>query len=162
MIEDDYEQVLKVIIDCLKRKRTIFIAGNGGSSSQASHFSAELIGKGFSCVALNDSSVITALANDLGYEYVFSSYLTALGQEGDVFIGVSTSGKSQNILNAITTASNLRIKSVFLVSKRDYLCENVADLYLCTFSDNTQISQEGHLSILHKLYLDLLAYLGVK
>lgn len=158
MIEDDYEQVLKVIIDCLKRKRTIFIAGNGGSSSQASHFSAELIGKGLRCIAFNDPVVITALSNDLGYDHVFSSYLIALGQEGDVFIGVSTSGRSQNIFNAITTARNFKIKSILLVGRKDSPCGNVADLSLFSFSDNTQISQEDHLSILHRLYLDVQSY----
>ena len=95
------------IIDCIQRGNKVLLAGNGGSSAQASHLSEELIAHAIPAIALNDPQVITALANDFSYEEVFSRYLKALGNAGDLFISFTTSGKSKNLINATKTAKEL-------------------------------------------------------
>src|SRR3989338_3926572 len=104
------EKAAKMVEAALKKGNKVILAGNGGRSSQASHIAAEFTGKyklerkslpGISLSA--DMSAITSIANDYGYEHVFSRQLEGLGNKGDVFIGLSTSGNSENIINALST-----------------------------------------------------------
>ena len=110
------EQIGKLCLNALKNNKKILIAGNGGSAADAQHFSAELTGRfkkeriSLPAIALTtDTSALTAIGNDYGYEYVFSRQLEGLGNEGDVFIGISTSGNSQNIINAINKAKEIKL-----------------------------------------------------
>jgi len=105
------ETACEMITSTLKNGNKVLVAGNGGSAADAQHIAAELSGrfvkerKALPGIALTtDTSAITAIANDYGYEYVFSRQLEALAQPGDLFIGISTSGNSQVILNAFTSA----------------------------------------------------------
>lgn len=105
------QEIARTIIEAFKRGNKLLICGNGGSSTMASHFAGEFLGhfekerKPLPAIALNDPAALTAIANDYGYKYVFSRQIEALGKEGDVLIGLSTSGRSKNILNAIITAN---------------------------------------------------------
>lgn len=104
--------ISKKIINCFERKSKVLLGGNGGSSAQASHFSEELISHGLPAIALNDPQVITALINDFSPDEVFSRYVKALGTRGDIFIAFTTSGKSQNLIEAKFTAEELGMEAI--------------------------------------------------
>ncbi len=140
--------------ECLKRKGKILICGNGGSASDALHIAAELVGRfkmerhGLPCIALNANvSSITAIGNDYGYENVFSRQLEAFASPGDMFIGISTSGNSKNVINAFYQAKHLGLKTVGLCGndggamKQQGLC----DILLAVPSDETSRIQEMHI-----------------
>lgn len=141
----------------------VYIAGNGGSASDAQHFAAELVGRykanrrALPCQALNtDTSTITAIANDFGYEHVFSRQLEAFGKPGDAFIAISTSGKSGNILKAISTAEKLGM-DVILLSGRN--CPETSlkgiSYFLESPSETTAEIQEWHIWALHQIAASL-------
>lgn len=92
--------ITKQILDCFNRGGKVIIFGNGGSMAEASHFTTELIGIGKPAIALSDPATLTALANDNTYKDVFLLWIHAIGQEGDLVIGISSSGKSENINQA--------------------------------------------------------------
>ena len=101
----DVVKLGNVLVDCLKKGNKILIAGNGGSAADSQHFAAELVGrfmaerKGLPAIALTtDSSILTSLGNDYSYDDIFRRQVEALGKSGDVFIGISTSGNSKNII----------------------------------------------------------------
>lgn len=105
------ETLAQLCIDAIMKGNKIFCCGNGGSAAQSQHFVAELVGKykhdrrALPAISLTtDTSILTSVANDFGYENVFKRQLEALGKEGDVLIGISTSGKSQNVLKALDWA----------------------------------------------------------
>lgn len=131
------------IIDCIERGNKLLLAGNGGSSSQASHLSEELITHGIPAIALNDPAVITAIANDLSYEEVFSRYLKALGNAGDLFIVFTTSGKSKNLIKAEKTAKELDIEVLEWPHKN---------------GKTTEEKQNHQLIEIHKVYLEVKKY----
>ncbi len=108
MINEMYRKFL----DCFQRNGRIFVAGNGGSSCESSHLSEEFISLGYPVIALNDPSVITALINDFPPEEVFARYLTAVAKPSDIFVNISTSGKSKNLLAAIYYAMNNDIEVI--------------------------------------------------
>jgi len=107
-----FPQLAQICIAALRASKKILICGNGGSSAMASHFAAELVVRyrknraPLACIALNDPAILTACANDFGYDWVFSRQVLAYGQGHDVLIALSTSGKSRNVLNAIEAAHN--------------------------------------------------------
>ena len=112
-------KVSKLLIDSINSNHCIFLAGNGGSAAHAQHFSAELVSRfnfdrnPLPAVALTtDSSILTAIANDYGYEKVFERQLGGLARSGDVFIGFTTSGKSRNIINAFKKTNEMNILSI--------------------------------------------------
>ena len=111
------EKVSNKIINCLQKNKKIVLFGNGGSAADAQHIAAELIGrykterKGLPAIALTtDSSAITSIANDYGYLNVFERQVEALANKGDIIIGISTGGTSQNVINALKTANNIGCK----------------------------------------------------
>ena len=106
------QQIINKIKTCFKRGGTVFIAGNGGSSAHASHLSEELISLCYPAIALNDPQVLTALTNDFSSEEAFAIYLEAVAKEGDLFIAISTSYKSENILEAIDRAKEIDIEYI--------------------------------------------------
>lgn len=112
-------KIAQQLIKCFNRGNKVLICGCGGSSALASHFMAELVGhylhpikKPLNAIALNDPSVLTALANDRGAEYMFSRQVEAIGRKGDILISISTSGRSKSILNAIKQAKKQRIINI--------------------------------------------------
>ena len=138
-------------------KKTI-LAGNGGSAADAQHIAAELVGRyGFdrpslpSLALTTDSSNITAIGNDYGYDKVFSRQLEGMGQEGDLFIGISTSGNSQNIINAFSSAKEKGIITVALTGRDGGKMAQMADFAIVVPSNDTPRIQESHILIGHIL-----------
>ena len=146
------------IITSLKSGQKILVAGNGGSAADAQHFAAELAGKfvyerkGLPAIALTaNSSIVTAIGNDFGYEHIFSRQVEGFGRQGDVFIGISTSGNSQNLIQAMQSAKNIGITTVGLIGKDGGSMKHHCDLKLIVPSANTQHIQEAHIMIIHEL-----------
>jgi len=146
----------KICINCLKNDGKILIFGNGGSAADAQHIAAELVGrykvdrKGLPAIALTtDTSAITAIANDFGYKHVFNRQVEALANNGDVLIGISTSGKSSNIINALKLASTLQCKTIGLSGKDGGEMNKICDVNLVAPSEDTPRIQEMHIIIGH-------------
>jgi phosphoheptose isomerase len=95
------KELIKQIEKCFKRGGKIIVFGNGGSMAEASHFAAEFVGIGLPAISLSDPSMISALANDYGYEVVFERWVRAIAKPEDLLIGISSSGKSKNVNNAL-------------------------------------------------------------
>ena len=134
----------------------ILICGNGGSSALAQHFASELIGRykqieaPKSAVSLtSDTSVITSLGNDFGFEYIFSRQISALGKKGDVVIVISTSGKSRNVIEAVTTAKFMGLDVIALSSKKADSLNQLVDFAIGIPSEDIAIIQQAHLAIIH-------------
>jgi D-sedoheptulose 7-phosphate isomerase len=132
------------------------IAGNGGSAADAQHFAGEIVGrfkkerKGYPAIALTtDASIITSWANDYDFNTIFSRQIEALGKEGDVFLGISTSGNSKNIIEAVKKAKEMGIFCICLLGKDGGELKNLTDLSIIIPSDNTPRIQECHIMIIH-------------
>ncbi len=150
------EDVAKKCVALYKTDKKTILAGNGGSAADAQHIAAELVGRyGFdrpsipSLALTTDTSNLTAIGNDYGYDQVFSRQLEGMGQSGDIFIGISTSGNSQNIINAFEVAKKKNILSVALVGKDGGEMAKMADIALVVPSDSTPRIQESHILIGH-------------
>ena len=150
------EQAVNMIINALKNNKKIFLAGNGGSASQSSHIAAEFVGrynierKGLPAIALTaDLSAITAIGNDYGFDAIFERQLEALGNDDDVFIALSTSGNSPNIIKAVEKAKKMNIKVIGLLGKDGGKLKNTSNVEIIVPSENTPRIQEAHLMILH-------------
>lgn len=150
--------VAQACVEVYKNGKKILIAGNGGSAADAQHFAAELVGRyGFdrpslpSIALTTDSSNLTAIGNDYGYEYVFSRQLEGLAQEGDLFIGISTSGNSQNVINAFTSAKERGVTTVALAGRDGGKMAAMADYAIIVPSNATPRIQESHLLIEHMI-----------
>ena len=150
------EEAAKLIIKAFKNKNKVFLAGNGGSASQASHIAAEFTGryklerKGMPAISLSsDLSAITAIGNDYGFDAIFERQLEALGNENDVLILLSTSGNSQNIIKAAEKAKHMKIKVITLLGKNGGKMKNKSDIEIIVPSDNTPRIQECHIMIMH-------------
>jgi D-sedoheptulose 7-phosphate isomerase len=146
----------ELIVSSLEKGNKILIAGNGGSSAQSSHFMAEILGRyekniiPYPAVSLNsDISTITALSNDFGYENIFSYQIEGLGKAGDVFIALSTSGKSKNIIKAVEKAKEKKLYIISLVGEKPTVLEGLSDVIIKVPSSKTARVQEVHLYILH-------------
>ncbi|NPA59957.1 MAG: D-sedoheptulose 7-phosphate isomerase [Epsilonproteobacteria bacterium] len=155
---DKIVEVSKLCVELYKGSNKTILAGNGGSAADAQHIAAELVGRyGFdrpsipSLALTTDTSNLTAIGNDYGYDKVFSRQLEGMGQEGDVFIGISTSGNSLNIINAFKSAKEKGIKTVALVGKDGGEMAKMADYALIVPSDSTPRIQESHILIGHIL-----------
>ena len=154
-------EIVKVATACValyKNGKKTLLAGNGGSAADAQHFAAELVGRyGFdrpslpSLALTTDTSNLTAIGNDYGYDKVFSRQLEGMGNEGDLFIGISTSGNSENIINAFEAAKKKNITTVALVGRDGGKMANIADYTLIVPSNATPRIQEAHLLIEHMI-----------
>jgi D-sedoheptulose 7-phosphate isomerase len=145
-------------IDCLSRNGKILLCGNGGSAADAQHIAAELVGryktkrKGLSAIALTtDSSALTSIGNDFGYVHLFDRQIEALANKGDVVIGISTSGKSENVLSALKVASKLDCTVIGLSGSQDDEMSKVCNINLSVPSINTPRIQEMHILIGHTI-----------
>ena len=149
----------KIIDSVLKSGNKVFCCGNGGSAADAQHFAAELVIRyekkrcALPAIALTtDSSILTAGANDLGFDTIFSRQLEALGCAGDLLIAISTSGNSSNIINAINTAHCMKIRTVLLTGLgQGAATECNIDQIIKVQSNKTARIQEVHILILHSL-----------
>lgn len=151
-------EVIRASVKVYKMGKKILIAGNGGSAADAQHFAAELVGRyGFDRPSLpalaltTDTSNLTAIGNDYGYDHVFSRQLEGMGEVGDLFIGISTSGNSQNIVNAFVSAKERGITTVALSGRDGGKMAEMADFTLIVPSDATPRIQESHLLIEHMI-----------
>ena len=139
------EQIANKLIDCFKQGGRIFLAGNGGSASMSSHFAAELVNKlkdwrkPLPAISLtSDTSVITSIANDSSFKYIFSRQLEALGKRGDILITMSTSGSSENIYEVQKTAKSMGIATIAFPTNME-------------LGTNTQETQVIHLKLIHSV-----------
>ena len=152
-------EVAGVASSTIKAGHKIMLCGNGGSAADSQHIAAELIGRfekerqSMAAIALTtDTSALTAIGNDYGYDQVFSRQVEGLGQSGDLLIGISTSGNSKNVVNAIEVARNKSIRTVALVGdKPDGAVQAIADYVLAAPSTNTARIQECHILMMHTL-----------
>lgn len=152
-------QVAQVITACLARGGKVLVCGNGGSAAESQHFAGELVGR-FKCadrpawpvLALTaDGALLTAWANDIGYDQVFARQVEAFGQPGDLLIGISTSGRSRNLVEAFETAHQRQISCIALLGGDGGDLLALADLAMVIPAADTQRTQEVQLLILHLL-----------
>jgi D-sedoheptulose 7-phosphate isomerase len=152
---------IDALFGALANGSKILACGNGGSAADAQHFAAELIGRfererpGLPAIALTtDSSILTAVGNDYGFEEIFSKQIRALGQTGDVLLAISTSGNSVNVLAAIQEAHEREMIVIALTGKGGGVIAEVlaeTDIHLCVPSERTARIQEVHLLTIHCL-----------
>ena len=150
------EEAVDLIVNALKNNKKILLAGNGGSAAMSSHIAAEFVGrykierKGLPAIALTtDLAAITAIGNDYGFDAIFKRQLEALANEGDVFIALSTSGNSRNLIKAAEAAKKLGVHVIGLLGKGGGKLKNTSSVEIIVPSDNTPRIQEAHLMILH-------------
>ena len=148
--------IAEIIIEALRKNGKVLLCGNGGSASDSQHIAAELVGRfkkdrtALAAIALTtNTSVLTSLANDYGYEIVFSKQVEALAQKNDVLIGISTSGKAKNVYCAIKQAKKMGIRTVALTGGDGGEIAKLADVSLIVPSMVTARVQEAHITIGH-------------
>ncbi|MHA6612284.1 D-sedoheptulose 7-phosphate isomerase [Photobacterium damselae] len=156
----DIEAAAKLLAESFKQGGKVLSCGNGGSHCDAMHFAEELTGRyrdnrpGYAGIAISDPSHLSCVSNDFGYEYVFSRYLEAVGREGDVLFGLSTSGNSGNILKAIEAARAKDMKVIALTGKDGGQMVGLADVEIRVphfgYADRIQ---EVHIKIIHILIM---------
>lgn len=148
----------KLMVEAIANKGKIISCGNGGSMCDAMHFAEELTGRyrddrpALPAISISDPSHISCVANDYGYEFVFSRYLEAIGQPGDVLLAISTSGNSKNVLNAIAVAKEKGMKVVGLTGKDGGKMAAVCDVEIrAPHSPYADRAQEIHIKCIHSL-----------
>ncbi len=153
-----FEKVINLFTEKLKDGHKILVFGNGGSAAQAQHFAAELVNKflkerpPIKALALStDTSALTSIANDTSFDHVFSRQVEALGEEGDIALGLSTSGNSPNIVEAMKCAKEKGLVTVALTGKDGGRLHSRVDYLLDVPSENTPRIQEVHILLLHLL-----------
>ncbi len=146
------------VVSCLKSGGKIMLCGNGGSAADAQHIAAEIIGRfeterrALPAIALTtDTSILTAVGNDYGYDSIFQRQVQGLAQPGDLVIGYSTSGNSKNVINAVSEAKKAGCKVVTLTGKGGGALAEISDIDLCVDSSSTARIQEAHAFLGHAL-----------
>jgi D-sedoheptulose 7-phosphate isomerase len=149
-------KIASVIIAALRSGNKLLIIGNGGSAADAQHIAAEIVGRykqdraAWAAIALTtDTSALTAIANDYGFEQVFARQVEGLGQRGDVLLALSTSGRSPNILAALRTARERGLVTVGFTGARGEALGGLCDHLLVSPSDDTPVVQQIHLAAAH-------------
>jgi len=153
---ESIEKAAEIIIRSLENGGKVLLCGNGGSAADAQHIAAEFVGrflvnrKALPAVALTtDTSILTAVSNDFDFDQVFMRQVEAVGREGDVFWGISTSGKSENVRKAAELAGKMKIKVIILAGKEiTQMCRN-ADVSINVDSNFTPRIQETHIAVSH-------------
>lgn len=153
---DLVEKTAIACINSLKKGNKIMLCGNGGSAADAQHIAAEIVGryktdrKGLPAIALStDSSILTAVGNDFGFQYLFERQVEALAKDGDILIGISTGGSSQNVINAFHSAKKIGCKLIGLSGKDGGEFNKICDLNVVIPSSNTPRIQEMHIIVGH-------------
>lgn len=151
-------QAASLLADCLNAGHKILIFGNGGSAADAQHFAAELVGRyyderhGLAALALTtDPSILTAISNDYGFDQVFARQVEALTQAGDVLVGISTSGRSANVIAGLQTGRALGGRTIAILGSNITGLGGAADLIISVPSTYTPRIQEAHAVIIHIL-----------
>lgn len=150
------EEAAKMLAACFKAGNKVIIAGNGGSLCDGAHFAEELTGlfrserPALPAISLSEPGHITCVGNDLGFEWIFARGLEALGKPGDVFVGLTTSGNSSNIVKAFEAAEKLKMHTIAFLGKNGGKLKGVAELELLIegFSTSDRI-QEAHMAAIH-------------
>ena len=157
-MEENIAKVSQLVVDTLKNGNKVLLCGNGGSAADAQHIAAELTGrykkerKGLPGIALTtDTSALTAIGNDYGYDRVFDRQVEALANKGDLIIGISTSGNSANVVNALNVAHELGCITIGLSGRDGGTMNQVCDINLVVPSNNTPRIQEMHILIGHTI-----------
>lgn len=159
--DDNFINIAKVgdtILAAIKSGNKIISCGNGGSMCDAMHFAEELSGrykhnrKALPAISISDASHITCVANDYGFDQIFSRFVDALGQPGDVLFAISTSGNSQNILNAITVAKEKNMKIIALTGKNGGKIASLCDIEIrAPYAEFSDRAQEIHIKVIHSI-----------
>lgn len=149
---------IEILSTSLNKGGKVISCGNGGSMCDAMHFAEELSGRfrndrrGLAALSISDPGHISCVANDYGYEYVFSRYIEAVGKKGDVLLGISTSGDSENVIKAVKTAKEKGIKTIVLTGKTGGQLADLADLEIrAPQSEYADRAQEIHIKVIHAL-----------
>lgn len=157
-MQDKLEEASKLAVETLKNGNKILLCGNGGSAGDAQHIAAELTGrykterKGLPGIALTtDTSALTAIGNDYGYDRVFDRQVEALAQKGDLLIGISTSGNSKNVINALKLAKQMGCKTLGFSGRDGGAMNEVCDINLIVPSNDTPRIQEMHILFGHTI-----------
>ena len=155
-IEMIIEQSAEMCIESINKNKKILLCGNGGSAADAQHIAAEIVGRykidrtGLPAIALTtDTSTLTSIGNDFGFEYIFERQVQAIANEGDVLIGISTGGSSINVINAFKLAKRKKCKLIGLSGKDGGGFNNLCDLNIIVPSEDTPRIQEMHILIGH-------------
>lgn len=157
-IDEAVMSVANTVVATLKNGNKILICGNGGSAADAQHFAAELTGRykseriSLPAIALTtDTSALTAIGNDYGYDEVFARQLSGVGNSGDLLIGISTSGNSKNVLKAFEIAKQKGIKTIGLSGRDGGAMNELCDINVVVPSNDTARIQEMHILIIHTI-----------
>jgi D-sedoheptulose 7-phosphate isomerase len=149
-------QISNILSKVLSNGHKLLICGNGGSAADAQHFAGELVGRfmknrqPLKAIALNtDTSIITCIGNDFGFDQVFSRQVEALGQEGDALIAITTSGNSQNVELALQAAKKIGMMTIGLLGNDGGKARNICDMPIVVDSNNTARIQEAHIFLIH-------------
>jgi len=156
MLAEDIAKVAEVIIDCYKNGNKILLCGNGGSAADAQHIAGELVGRfqkerrAFPAISLTtDTSILTAISNDYGYDSCFKRQVEALGKKGDILIAISTSGNSLNLIKAVEKASSMGLTTIALLGRDGGKLKELVNLPIVVPSESTARIQEVHILIAH-------------
>jgi len=157
-MSEKIESAAKAILKSLASGGKVLIFGNGGSAADSQHFAAELVGRfkkeraPLAAIALTvNTSALTAIANDYGYDVVFARQIEALGKKGDIAIGLSTSGNSKNVIEALRKARKLGMATIGLLGRDGGKIKNECDIAIVVPSNDTPRTQEAHITIIHIL-----------
>lgn len=152
------ENIVTCIVDSLRKGGKIISCGNGGSMTDAMHFAEELTGKyrenrpAIPAIAISDQSYLSCVSNDYGYTYSFSRFIEAIGNQGDILFAISTSGKSENIVEAIKVAKQKQMKIIVLTGNDGGTIIHEADCFICVpFYGYADRIQEIHIQIIHTI-----------
>ncbi len=157
-------KAIDLVIEALNKKRKILLCGNGGSVADAQHLAAEFVIRlnpkitrpGLPAIALStDTSILTAGANDIGYDNVFARSVEALGESGDILIGISTSGNSASVNNAFQKAREKSMVTIGFLGKDGGEAKGLVDLAIIIPSADTQRIQEGHITVGHIIFQEV-------
>ncbi len=155
-MEEAIYKSYNIMVNSLRNKKKIIFCGNGGSAADSQHIAAELVGKylkirkAIPAISITcDTSSLTSIGNDMGFDYVFSRQIEAVGEKGDILFAMSTSGKSKNILNAITAAKKKNMKIIFLTSQILKKSSPTCDIVIKVPAIRVDRIQEMHITIGH-------------
>jgi D-sedoheptulose 7-phosphate isomerase len=155
-LKENIEEIVKKSIVAFKSEKKMLLCGNGGSASDAQHIAAELSGRFYSdrpplyaeAIHVN-TSYITAVANDYGYESTYSRMVEAAGRDGDIFVGISTSGNSPNVVKAIQKANEIGMLTVGFTGRHGGKMQEICNIMIRIPSDDTPRIQEAHILVGH-------------
>lgn len=155
---ENIERAAEAIIDSLKKGGKLLIFGNGGSAADSQHIAAELVGRfkmeraALPAIALTtNTSTLTAIANDYGYDVTFSRQIEALGVKGDVALGISTSGRAKNVIDALNKAKSMGLRTIALTGNDGGKMKGMTDISINVLSGDTPRIQESHIMVAHIL-----------